>query len=269
VPVKRVDQLKLGFPSHRFANREPVMSSFSDEEVKKAPPPPTMGAGGAGDPTMGLPAGIGGLDPTVATPNGLTRKRYVERTDQVRRMAVAVTLIVDQGHIQDVIRALSNSRLRFQNTQIHYDRFRGTINLGNPELMAGGTMPGDPAAGIGLRLPEAGIRRGGGGRANDVVSDEEKGQVGRGGRFGAPMGAGGVGAPSAEDETYSNLVELTVYGLISLYEQFPPKAATDAAGQPAIPGDQAPVAGAAPVAAPVVPGAGPAVPAPAGLPKPP
>jgi hypothetical protein len=255
VPVKRVDQLKLGYPSHRFANRAPVTSAFSDEEIKKIPPAPTAAAGDAGIAAGGAMAAMaGGMDPTSVTPNGLLRKRYIERSDQVRRMAIAVTLIVDQGHVQDVIRALSNSRLRFQNTQVHYERFRGTISLGNPELIAGGDVAPGNAGVVAPRLPEGGVR--GKLRSNDLMPEDERPAAGRGGLRMGPAAPGNAGAPSAEDESSSNLVELTVYGLISLYEQFPPKTPGDAAAQPA-PADGQP------------PAAAPAQPPPAGMPMPP
>ena len=48
-------------------------------------------------------------------------------------MPIGMVLIVDQGHVQDVLRALANSRLRFCDTQIHIERFRGSITLGLPE----------------------------------------------------------------------------------------------------------------------------------------
>jgi hypothetical protein len=247
VPVKQVVLLKMGTKalSHRFADKDLVRSAISEEEVKKLPPAPPPAPGAA----PGAPGAAAAPD-VDTTPNGLSRKRYLERTEQVRRMPVAITMIVDQSHVQDVLRALSNSRLRFQNTQIHYERFRGLLSMdgggGAADVPPGPAFPGpgrgpDPLAGR--------MRRG-----------RENGPAGR------PLLGGVPGDnPSAEDEASSNLVELTVYGLISLYERYPPKA--PATGAPGVPSQPA-----APGAAPAPPPGAPAVPAPpppSGAPVPP
>ena len=124
--------------SHRFADKDLVAASFSQEAIDKSPPPPPNPAGPA---AIGATQGGG----NEATPNNhITRARYLERTEQVRRMPVAIMMIVDQGHVQDVIRALANSRLRFQNTQIQYHRFRGSITLEEPAGPVA-KAPGPPA----------------------------------------------------------------------------------------------------------------------------
>ena len=178
-------------------------------------------------------------------------------------MPVAIELIVDQGHIQDVIRALANSRLRFQNTQIQYERFRGTISLGEPGPVAGEVPPGDPAALIGRRgssrpRPRGRIESGPGGRrGGGPIFGPGRGP---GGRQRGPRPIPGENPAGGEDEEDNNLVELTVYGLISLYEQYPPRVAT---GQAAAPGSPA-----APASVPT-PNAPPPPPPPAGAPIPP
>lgn len=241
-PVKRVDKIALGYPSHRFAKYALNPSSFSKEEMDKVPQTTDTANAGAGTEGASGRFGSGGAAGGVNfTQNGLPRLRYLEPNNkQVRRMPVGIVMIVDQGHIQDVIRALANSRLRFQNTQIHYERFRGAINLSSdasPSMAGpvGGDSGGDPTLGI---VP--GGRSGGRGAAR---GDEAGGGGGRGGpiapgRPSMPFGNPVMGQPSAnqEEETANNLVELTVYGLISLYEKFPPKPTgtpgTPEAGQP-------------------------------------
>jgi hypothetical protein len=258
VPVKRVDQLRLGYESHRFAFKPLAMTSFSDEEFKRAPPPPAVGGDGTGG-APPLARGGRGAPPAANdanfTPNGIDRRRYLERTEQVRRMPVALVLIVDQAHVQDVIRALSNSRLRFQNTQFHYERYRGTISLGMPEMQAGAAPPVPGAVPNGPPRPGAGGERRGGNRPRGVDEDVALQGLEGPGRPGprGPIPGDPAINPAVDEESASNLVELTVYGLISLYEQFPPKtpAGTPPAdgGQPA-PAPAAPAAPAAPVPPP-------------------
>ncbi|HEY1376365.1 MAG TPA: hypothetical protein VGF55_06200 [Gemmataceae bacterium] len=294
VPVKRVDQLVLGKTSHRFANKGLVSTAFSKEEMDKAAaaaPANPAGPGAAPDPAA---MRGGGPNSTEYTPNGIPRMRYLERTDQVRRMPIGMVLIVDQGHIQDVLRALANSKLRFQTTQIHYERFRGAIALGGaPELYTPGAPDAAAEGGGPARSSDPTINRGNRMRGNrgGETGDESPGPArpptrgpgGLRGGFGGgggiiPPGGGGVipeapggMSPGADDEASANLVELAVYGLISLYERFPPKppaapAGDTAAGQPqpATPaGPAAPAAPPPPAGAPIPP-----PPAPAGNPPP-
>jgi hypothetical protein len=233
VPVKRLDVLRLDYPSNRFAGKGLVAAAVSDDAKKNAPaPPPPSG------PTLGTAANAAApnLD---NTPNGIPRLRYLERTEQVRRMPVAMVMIVDQAHVQDVLRALSNSRLRFQNTQVHYERFRGVISLEEPspigELNTPATAPPTGAPAGGSRMKP---------RGDDMVGGLKIGLGGPGGRGPGgeiergprqrPPTGGYFPTPSHGDvsmeEENNNLVELTVYGLISLYERFPPRSPADQAG---------------------------------------
>jgi hypothetical protein len=209
--------------SHRFADKGLVPSAFSAEEQKKAPPPPAAAAGLPAAPAAGATSNAN------VTLNGIQRMRYLQETDQVRRMPIGIVLIVDQGHVQDVIRAFANSRLRFQNTQVHYKRFRDAIALDDPNTAEPPPAFGGPGAGL-LR-PEEVIRERRGNREPGLAGP------GRGNRpIGGNMPAGDHGA-SADDDNSANLVELTIYGLISLYERYPPK---PSAGQPAPGGTTAP-----------------------------
>src|SRR5262249_11959861 len=73
-------------------------------------------------------AAAGAGPPT--TKNQLYRPRYIDRTDQVRRMPVGVVLVVDQQYVQDVLVAFSNSKLAFQEAQWHWNRIHGPVALG-------------------------------------------------------------------------------------------------------------------------------------------
>src|SRR6185295_2505097 len=78
--------------------------------------------------SMGGPgrgAGGGGTENTAPdlTPNGISRSRYIDVTDQVRRMPVSVVMVIDQSYLQDVLAAFSNSdHMRYQITQYHWKR---------------------------------------------------------------------------------------------------------------------------------------------------
>ena len=188
-------------------------------------------------------------------------------------MPVGVVLIVDQAHVQDVLRAFANSRLRFQNTQYHLQRFRDVISLDTPEMSIGGGpipgpgMPAGPGAGPpGVGDIIAKIRRGrrGGPGGGKRGMNEEFRPAGGNRREGRPPPAqGGFDSSSGSNEEEDNtLVELTVYGLISLYERFPPKAP---AGTPGASGTPTPAAAVpAPAAPPPVPNAPVPPPAPTG-----
>jgi hypothetical protein len=188
--------------------------------------------------------------------------------------------------VQDVLRAFANSRLRFQGTQFHWQRFYGVIVQNEPG--SGEVGPPIPGGRPGDDASPAGPGRG---RFGPPVSERgpgspDGGRMPFGGRGGFPGGFGGIpgvpspggpqggrfgpspggaaglpggidpNAPPIEDGS-ANLVELSIYGLISLYERFPPKPTAE--GSPAADG-LAPPAGTPatlpPAGLPVPPGPG-------------
>jgi hypothetical protein len=102
-------------------------------------------------------------------------------------LPVGIVLLVDQGHIPEVISALTNSKLRLQITQVGWQHFRGTL-----------TAPGAAPVGAANR----------------------------------PMRPGD---PEAGQEQQSNLIELSIYCVAALYEQYRPSARATAAPAPAPP----------------------------------
>ncbi len=195
VPVKRIEQIKLGYHSHRTADKPLVMGAVSEEEKKKTANAPPEGA----DPNA-PPAAAGAEKST----SGIDRLRYLTVTKQVRRMPIGLVLIVDQAHVQDILRAFANSRLHFQTTQVHLTRNRG---------QGTGAMPPMP-------------------------------------------GPGGAAAAAGGEDSNTNLVEVAVYGLASIYEKFPPKpaeGATPDANNPAAAPATNPPANAPPAPAPGTP----------------
>lgn len=291
VPVRRIDHLVLGYRDSRFAAKPlelPRFKRFEDEEAASAaagtatgspmgvgssagPPPPGVGSS-AGTSPQGVgpsagPPGLPGMTPgatgwpegggDVATVIDANKKRYVEKpTLQVRRMPVAITLIVDQAYMQDVLLAYANSPLRFQITQVDWQRFRGPLGggtgsgegfgIGGEDMVAG---PARGYEGAGLKLGGMGGLMPAPGGFGSAVGPPGGPPLPGGptppgiGGFGpgaySPSGMGGIyGAGSmptlTESQLTAGLVELTVYGIVSLYEKYEAEAAaTAAADQPA------------------------------------
>lgn len=201
------------------------------------------GAGGSalGPPSgMQMPGGAGGQQAGDMTADKFfDRDRYLFVTDQSRHLPVAVTLTVDQSHLSDVLVAFANSRLRFQTTQVEYRR----VPSAGPGAQPGGTgspgmgpMPGGTGSpGFGPMLGGAGGPRGPGGSPMGSAGGPPPG-------LGAPPpppgGTGmppmpGVGSPTfpngpsggqppeaaAPNHENNNLIEVTIYGIASLYER--------------------------------------------------
>jgi hypothetical protein len=232
------------------------------DEAQKAAAATGTSASGFGPPGMAMPPGApsglpSGVDPTMAggvntanstdyTPNKLSRKRYIDLTPQVRRMPVGMVVIVDQAFIQDVLVALANSKLRFQTTQFDWNRFHGTLNYMGSSMSTPGvpTAPGGegdeadptaraPATARGSSdptiVPRAPITAprppmappGGSGFFSGFGSRRPPGSF-----FPGPGGYGSFGtmvAQSSEDQLAASLVELSVYGIASLYQPYTPE----------------------------------------------
>ncbi len=108
------------------------------------------------------------------TPYHLERNRYLMATEQARHLPIAMVLVVEPEHVNDVLIAVANSPLRIQTTQVAFHQ----VSISRPP---------DPDA-------------------------EKK----------APSGPTppNSGQPLAKNEDVDNsLVELTVYGIATLYER--------------------------------------------------
>jgi hypothetical protein len=303
-PVKRLDQLRLGYLSARHSQAELQMTAFSAKAVESAD---AAGAGGVpgGPPGMAGPAGLpggrgggssdfagggagpGGFGASASSPdftfNGLARRRYIHRTDQVRAMPIGLAVVADQAYVQDVLTAMANSRLRFQTVQTHLSRFRGVLSYlpgGGAASPTGGEGEGDGGSvPMVPGFPGLGSRGGSGpGGSPDAGGSPPPAPVGlspRGGPPGLPgfpgmpggpgfpgfPGMGGFGSlrSSNDDQVAGNMVEIGVYGIASLYEKFQPekKDETTAAAAPSIgtPAAGAPTTPMTPAGAPTTPGA--------------
>jgi hypothetical protein len=261
-PVKRVQALALAYHSHKtsylplkpakqFAPKEGEQDTTSTPAGSPTEPGGGLGSmtggppGGMVPPSLMGPGGGGGMLGTSSkdvTPNyGLNRSRYIIANDQVRRMPVALSVILDQAYIPDLLTAVTNSRLRIQITQVQWQHAPGAGATSGTPFLPGGTSPGEPPGGGDTDDDKRGTGKGpfppaGGGLTPPGVGGMAPGAGMRppGGTF--PPGmfpGGGMGLPGTTGQTEEsdpNLVEVAVYGIASLYERYPPPKPQDQSG---------------------------------------
>jgi hypothetical protein len=188
------------------------------------------------------------------TKNGFEKNRYMSVSKQVRRIPILLAVVMDQAHVQDFLTVVANSKLRIQTTQVYWQRFHDDIKPTFAEESKPGegqktpsTSPGIAKGALGGKggmgaAPDEGIRMKPGpaaGRGNmgmnrgagmaDMMNQMRK-------RMAGGMGMGMMGTPGLpssstpadastdiEPEEESNLVEVALYGITSLYERYPPK----------------------------------------------
>lgn len=161
-------------------------------------PPPGLGGRPGGPPGPGIPLRPGGpkgafgaaAGPRGALPNGFWAERYLNVTPQARQIPVAVSLIVDQDHVDRVLTTFNNSPLRFRTTQVLVNHYPGSVRP--VPSSAFGALPG-------LQ----------------------------------PFGGLTPGADAAQDMEAN--MEMVIYGIVTMYERFPPRPAAAAPAAPAIP----------------------------------
>ena len=178
-PIRRIDQILIGQQPHRTFKPQLKMHEVSSPTA--AAPAAGAAAKGPAGPTPALPVIERRRDGEGLnkTDYGLLRERYADVTKQVRRIPVALVLLVDQWYIPEIEAALANSRLRLQIAQVGWHHFRGTLTADVPD---------------------------GGQKIDDK---------------GRPTGKPRPAAAAAEDQQ-SNLVELKLYCVASLYERYKP-----------------------------------------------
>jgi hypothetical protein len=197
------------------------------------------------------PGGVGGTavrmggGPLAAVIDG-NKKRYLEITKQVRRLPVGIVVVVDQAYMEDMLLAFANSPLRFQITQVNWTRFRGTLSGIGPGSGSGGPGEGVSFSGPGqVNIPNPfessegstgrpPVRPGPGPMGFPPMGFPPMGPMGfppmgpgpmgsMGSGPGYPgMGYPGMGGPAtvSEAQITSSLVELSIYGIVSLYEKY-------------------------------------------------
>jgi len=221
---------------------------------------PPSGGGGAPGPGGGgggsggfAPGGMGGGDQGKSgkadknkTPNyGIRRDRYVLSNQVVRRVPIAFTVIVDQDYRNEVLAAVANSTLRIQTAQVYWahrgedtakvndktdvfgsSRPSGDFSGGGPPMGPGGggsggfQPPGGGGPGGGGLPPGAGSGSRPPGSGSDGPTRPSGDRPGEGST--RPGGTTEDTAPSLS-EANRNLIGLTVHGIATLYERYPPK----------------------------------------------
>jgi len=231
VPVKLIQALELGVTDHRRGVATfvaPKLKGLPEDAVvdptaaTTTPAMPGAGGRGPGGPGLGgegepggLPGGLpgGGLagaaqksGPKEAVLLG-NKLRYVEATDQVRRMPVALSVVLDLAFEQDLLVQFTNSPMRFHVTQTGWQRFRGSL----PKTSQLGGQPGLPGGGPGQPgFPGAGLPGVGGGPGGGSPDGE-----------GGFSGFGGPTSAAVTAQANAGLVTLAVYGVVSLYNEMP------------------------------------------------
>jgi hypothetical protein len=235
-PLREVNALLLPYHSHRTITWGYVVNEdlkkLDPEPVEEAPQPAT---GGGGNTTTPPPGGA----TTPAAPAGdftklnkISRLRYMYRASggECRHLPIALRVVVDQAYAHTVLAALANSPLRVQITQV-------TMNAAsshNPTPAhtggAGGVGGKPPIGGNMYRPPPPPSfgRFGSGSRPGAMPVGEERGDSPYGDKD--DSGKGGTKSPVIDD---AKLIELTVYGIATLYEAPPePKKEDTSAGAP-------------------------------------
>ncbi len=242
-PIKRIDRLELGKLAHIHSDRLKTLPLFPyDFKLKdplglnaaaQAAPPAAADPNGAAPALGGLETGagkgLGGGDQAnsgVSPNQDIPLDRYVEVTSQLRRMPVALVMVVDATAITDIIAAMSNSKLRFQVTMAPWVK---VPNMGRP----GGSVPAPGNTGSGSSAPASGGNTSGGlslgGQGSGVSGSRPGGLPGKPGGptgTGSDSGSGQVGNPGANRpaaggmglEDDSSVVELQIYGIVTIYE---------------------------------------------------
>ena len=205
--IKRIDQISIGSnaPDDIAHSQRTYYDNLRPFDVADIGAPdggvavvfqPKLKGPGGFDPRKKGPAIAGGGANVGVLEHGLWRDRYVEVTEQSRRIPVAVVLIVDQDHVDRVLTTFNNSRLRFLETQVLLNHYGGSLQPPAAEPKDGPGVNPNPFK-FGSGFPGTGPREG-------------------------PKGPGGQPQPGADIETN---MEMVIYGIMTLYQRYPPRPA--------------------------------------------
>lgn len=264
-PIKRIDRLEIGEVAHQQSDRLKILPLKAydfktkdplNQNITTTPVDPAAGgtepgtdATGGGFGSLGMGGsgnkmGTGGAATNMLSPNqGIPLKRYVEVSSQLRRMPVALVMVVDATSITDIIAAMSNSRLRFHVTMAPWTKIQNLGRPGTAEAAAASASSGQPASrgGADALASGGGSMLAKGGRFGPGTSGGNTGGGGAGapglvGSGDPPPGGGiqggGIGGRPGPDaaagqsravvnmgfEDDSSVVELQIYGIITVYE---------------------------------------------------
>jgi hypothetical protein len=221
--VKRIDQITIGSIApndiaHSHRSFPKVLLPFDKNDLPKEPEkdskdgiqPKGPPIGRESAPPFG-PGGQGGAGGANKNPlkYGLWTDRYIEVSDQSRRIPVAVALIVDQDHVDRVLTHFNNSKLRFLETQVLVNHYAGSLAppAAEDQKKEGGSE---------FRPKGIGIFPGPGREGRPIP--------------GGP-GPRGEREPSAAGDDSESNMELVIYGIMTLYQRYPPRPQTEKAPQ--------------------------------------
>jgi hypothetical protein len=248
-PVKRIDALEMDYNSSRvsvprFVGPRFIQGGTAAPRARRGGKSGAAGVDAAGDDDTGDAPTTGGIS---STESGLKVPRYMDVNEQVRHMPVAMMLVIREENVPEVLAAFTNSKLRIQVTQIHWQHFRESVQ---PVIQE---EPPEQPQEVAQATPRR--RPGGKGEVSESgpggVEAQQRSRTGRAGkrsggaptfRLGPNQGSGislggspklRTGPESVDQEEDMGLIEVSVYGIASLYERYPPKPTSDAPGTPA------------------------------------
>jgi hypothetical protein len=260
VPIRRMDRLAIGYLSSKDYSKELKTGTFWIESATAAPAaaasnetsmtPMSGGSGSDSNPaaataSSGIANGRSGGMRLYDVADG-SRKRYLEVTDQLRRVPVAFTVVVDQMYVNDVLIAYANSALRFETSQVHWSRFGESLDDKSP----GGAESGDPSSGeyaTATGFTGYGLSQQSGGsftQATRSTATMGSSSSGGSGSYGSGMmmsmgmtgGIPGLGSDTlsgvSEAQANAGLVQLTIYGIVTVYERYDAPATEPGADAP-------------------------------------
>ena len=253
-PVKWVDEIAVPFLSDRQAGIQLKMAAFSDKVSEKegniltplvVPGAPTVAIAvdpAASGPDAPLPP-TQIIDPRkpMWTAHNILRTRYFEANEQIRRIPVKVRLTVEQGYGLNILKEIVDSektKVPFQITQTEMNRVLDDFVPTSPMQASS-----DPSRPLDIGGDEADYDTFTTNFMNRLSTSSYAARPMTAGYPGAGAGitqlsqSGALGAPS--------LMEVTIYGIVSFYENFDyaTKKAAAAAPAPTAPKQPAPKAG--------------------------
>jgi hypothetical protein len=223
VPIKRIDIVRSGVNSHRTQGAlvPPAFDKAATEAAeaaKQALQPAGDMSGGGGNSGAMNPSDPAAMQARMSqamqgmgnkslgfsggksdqTKNGIEKNRYMSSSKQVRRIPVALAVVMDQAYVDDFLTVVANSKLRIQTTQVYWQRFHDDIKPTYPEEpKPGEAKPGETAPPKTATAPGGGKMgiKGGGMMAGEGVGNRAgPGGLNSGAR--TPPGSGAMQQPN-------------------------------------------------------------------------
>lgn len=218
--VKRIDYISIGSNdgasishSHRTFPEGLKPLDSKDAEVAQKPDDKMVGKDQPYKFEKGGTIGGAGGNKKVLD-HKLWTDRYMEVTEQSRRVPVAIALIIDQEHVDRVLTQFNNSKLRFLLTQVMINQYTGNLQ---PQLME------DKKQEYGPKLPYSGQFPRPGTFPMPTPMPTPTPMPGPG--PGYPPTGGGLGQGNEGGSITETNLEIVIYGVMTLYQRYPPRPA--------------------------------------------